>query len=96
MNRWTRLWLAIARWWRNEEPDFSLLKDAKEYLEEYDDLYGRRTQILTPLYRDQAAGIIKREGHKRAPGLDNEIRVLAIAVERVVKYLELQNLENNP
>jgi len=91
MNRWKRLWRAVAHWWKNEYdvPDRTYLEGARKFLIEYDDLYGQRTKVTNPLYRNQAANIVAAEGHKRAPTLESEVRVLAITVEQLTAYLEI-------
>jgi len=91
MNRWKRLWRAVVQWWKNEydAPDRAYLDGARKCLVEYDDLYGERVKIPNPLYRSQAAAIVEAEGHKRAPTLESEVRVLAITVERLTAYLEV-------
>jgi hypothetical protein len=110
-SRWTRLWNAIVRWWKNEPPPVvppvppAWLEGARGFLREYDELYSERTLINTPvssrgfridpsLYSAQAAEAVWREGHKRSPALESEVRVLALTVERILGHLEL-NAERN-
>ena len=89
---WLRRWQAIVRWWRCEPPSPPanpvLLHDARKMLEEYDYLYGQRTGIHNSQFRSQAAETVLIEGHHRAPGVESEIRVLAILLERVIRHLE--------
>jgi len=63
MNKWKRLWRAIARWWKNESttPDRAYLEGARKSLIEYDDLYGQRIKVSNPLYRSQAAAIVEAD-----------------------------------
>lgn len=91
-NRWSILWAAIVTWWRNEPPvppppDLSILKQARKFLIEYDELYCERTKTPSA-YANQAASIIAQEGLKRSPTITSEVRVLAIALERMITHLE--------
>jgi hypothetical protein len=91
-SRWSRLWNAVKRWWLNEEPpvlDLTPITHVRKLLMDYDDLYRQRAGIDVPGFASQAADIVEREGHKRAPGLESEVRVLAIAVERLLAQMEL-------
>jgi hypothetical protein len=69
--------------------DRSPLNHVRKLLQDYDDLYRQRCKIDRPDFSSQAAQIIEREGHKRAPGIESEIRVLAIAIERLLEQMEL-------
>jgi hypothetical protein len=101
-SRWHKLFSAIIRWWRNEAFDEVYLFDARVLLTEYDVLYGQRTQPelntqwgqrnkdQLAQYRAQAASITQQGPHKRAPGIESEVRVLAITVERLIAHLESQ------
>lgn len=94
-SRWTVLWRAIVRWWKNES-SFVFIEDARQFLREYDDLYGKRVQIGNSLFRSQAAEIVLREGHKRKPSIESEVRVLALTLERIVGYLKLLSGAKEP
>jgi hypothetical protein len=73
---------------------------ARDFLKEYDDLYNQRCQINTSLrgggnyFAAQAAEAVYREGHKRSPSLESEVRTLALTMERILGHLEL-DAENN-
>jgi len=89
-SRWSRLFQAIKCWWRNEPPlvlDLTPLTQVRKLLNDYSDLYGQRVQ-LDPSLTNQAAEIVEREGHKRRPGIESEVRVLAIAIERLLAQME--------
>jgi len=91
MTRWQRFKKAFRWLWYGEPlTDTSLLQEASKYLEQYDNLYGERTKISNPQFRDQAAAIVAAEGHKRAPSIESEVRVLAITLERLTKHLRLE------
>lgn len=94
MSRWQRLWKAIITWWKNEPPPKvgTYLREARKMLSEYDDLY---TQRIHPKgapahFSSQAAEAVMLEGHKRSPGINSEIRTLAIALERILGHLEME------
>ncbi len=92
-SRWTKLWKAVVRWWKNKPPipvTDELLDNARTFLRDYDDIYTRRNKLINPSYSAQAAEAIFQEGHKRAPTLESEVRTLALILERVVGHLELE------
>ena len=96
MPLWRLRWRAIVRWWRQEPPVLdrlseNLLKEAWKYLEEYLDIHERRCQ--TKGFSNRAAEVIAQEGHKRSPSLESEVRVLAIAIERIADYLKLDLMD---
>jgi hypothetical protein len=111
-SRWTKLWKAIVKWWKNEPlpepmplPPQEVLDNARSFLREYDELYSKRTKIDVPSspkgfhmssanYSAQAAEAVLREGHKRSTGIESEIRVLALTVERLLGHLELDAERN--
>jgi len=85
MNRWKRLWRAVVRWWKNEPPDY--VQSARKLLCDYEDSYARRISVI-PDHARQAARIVELEGRKRAPTLESEVRILALALERVIAHME--------
>ena len=104
-SRWQVLWGALKKWWKNEPPPVNAppppdwLCGARDFLREYDELYSQRCMINTNIrggydYSAQAAEAIRREGHKRSPSLESEVRTLALTVERILGHLEL-DAENN-
>ncbi len=102
MRRFKRLWSAIVQWWKDEdededppELDRTMMDSARKLLVEYDDLYGRRTTIANHLYRDQAATIVHTENIRRPPSLENEVRVLACAVNQLLRHLEEEDERTN-
>lgn len=92
-SRWFRLWQAIKSWWRNDPspapPDPAFLNNARHLLVEYDNLYCARTGVSSSM-AGQAAMIVLEGGYKRSPAIESEVRVLAIAVERLVGHLEME------
>lgn len=97
-SRWARLWKAVVQWWKNEPLqgiEKGLLLDARKFLREYDDLYGQRTKIDNHQIRSQAADVVSREGYKRPPTLQSELRTLALVLERILGHLELMNERQN-
>lgn len=90
-SRWHKLLGAVKNWWRNSPPHARIcLADARKLLEEYDEIYGLRVGTPDPKIRNAAADIVFREGHRRPPKLENEVRILALTLERIVRELEEQ------
>ena len=93
MSLWGRLWRAITHLGKNRKADVytrQYLLDARKFLTDYDDLYCQRTKV-NPMYSAQAAEIVNREGRRRAPGVESEVRALALVVERLLGYLEAEH-----
>ena len=91
MRRFKKLWRAIVQWWKDEDPpppNRKVMKSARKLLEQYDDLYGRRIGITDYKLRDQATSIVVHEDHQRPVSLENEVRVLAIATNQILRHLE--------
>jgi hypothetical protein len=99
-SRWEKLWGALRKWWRNEPTklqDASSIILARTRINEYHTMYGTRTlgAVPNPLaasilagYTKQAAAIVEAEGRTRAPTLEGEVRVLAMAVTSLLEHLE--------
>lgn len=82
--RWGRLARAVKRWWRNEPSlDRSFLNEAVKLLTDYHESYASRAGVMSDHAR-QAAEIVEREGRKRAPSMESEVRILALAVEKLL------------
>lgn len=96
MNRWGRVWHALATWWRSEAPPpfprSEFLPTASKALEQYDDIYCRRLKI-PPGLSSQAAAIVLQEGHQRPATIESEVRMLAITVERILRHLQVEDQE---
>jgi hypothetical protein len=98
MHRFKVLWEAIKKWWKDEPPPLpandnsDFLKTASKTLEQYDDCFCRRLNI-SPEMSGQAASRILEEGHKRPATTESEVRLLSITVERILRYLQVEDLQ---
>jgi len=94
MKWWRRFKRVLVRWLSSDPPEelFQLLREAKRNLEQYDNLYGERLHIEHPGYRSQAAAIVQdmvdRRKISRPANLDSEVRMLALTVERLIRYID--------
>lgn len=73
------------------------LVKAKQYVNEYETMRAKRvlpkeSSLVPPstmaAYSLQAAGIVEKEGHSRAPSLENEVRLLSLALRSSITQLE--------
>jgi hypothetical protein len=55
---------------------------------EYGELYTRRVGVPFPQYTAQAASIVQGMNVQRAPTLESEVRVLAIAMAQLLGHLK--------
>lgn len=95
-NRWTVLWRAVVKWWKNEPPkpmplpQSNITKAAQGEMVEYHRLYAERIKLPFAQYGAASLSHVSGQKIKRAPGVDSEIRTLAAVLEHILLHLEYE------